>query len=257
MDTVSVHMLVSSKTWHAGLLAAVSLEVRSGRQWRWFIHDDGTVPDTARTTIAKLLPDVRFIARAEADRKVAAFFSEYPRCLAHRQNHNLFLKFFDTIAFQDRPGIVVMDSDVIFFKTPQEILNWIDGPGTNCLYNEDTREKFCIPRGEIKAALGIDMLPRFNSGLVLMPKSALNLALSERLLAAFEDSAHAPQFFEQTLWALAGSTNPGGGAPLPRTYNINWGYWREPGSICRHYVGDFKHDLLYIEGAPLLLGAAC
>jgi hypothetical protein len=49
------------------------------------------------------------------------------------------------------------------------------------------------------------------------------------------------------------STNPGGGSPLPRTYNISWGYWRDPGSICRHYVGDFKHDLLYIEGAPLLL----
>jgi hypothetical protein len=28
---------------------------------------------------------------------------------------------------------------------------------------------------------------------------------------------------------------------------------RAPGSICRHYVGAFKHDLLYIEGAPSLL----
>ena len=40
---------------------------------------------------------------------------------------------------------------------------------------------------------------------------------------------------------------------FPATYNISWGYLRAPGSICRHYVGTFKHDLLYIEGAPSLL----
>ncbi len=50
---------------------------------------------------------------------------------------------------------------------------------------------------------------------------------------------------------MASALNQGG--MLPATYNINWGYLRASGSICRHYVGAFKHDLLYIEGAPSLL----
>ena len=50
---------------------------------------------------------------------------------------------------------------------------------------------------------------------------------------------------------MASALNRGG--MLPSTYNINWGFLRAPGSICRHYVGAFKHDLLYIEGAPSLL----
>lgn len=33
---VSVHMLVSSKTWRMGLLAVLSLENFSGRPWRLF-----------------------------------------------------------------------------------------------------------------------------------------------------------------------------------------------------------------------------
>lgn len=96
------------------------------------------------------------------------------------------------------------------------------------------------------------MWPRFNSGLVLMPRAAVDLDWAERLLETFEKNAHHPQFFEQTLYGLMASVWNRGGA-LPSTYEISWGYFRKRGAICRHYVGDFKHDLLYIEAAPLLM----
>lgn len=252
---VSVHMLVSSKTWHAGVLAAMSFEFHTGRRWPLFIHEDGTVTDSDRSKIERLLPGVRFISRAESDRETTSALQTYPKCLDHRTRHNLFLKFFDVIPFAPHERFIVLDSDVIFFKRPQEILDWADSGSSACLYNEDTREKFCIPRNEIEKVLPVTLLPRFNSGLVLMQKSAMDLDLASQLLSAFEITAHAPQFFEQTLYALVASVNPGGGASLPRTYNISWDYWKDPGSICRHYVGEFKHDLLYIEGAPLLLAA--
>ncbi len=250
---ISVHMLVSSRTWHAGLLAAISFEHSTGRRWPLFIHDDGSVSLAQRQQIKKVLPGVMFIPRSDSDRETSCYLADYPTCLAHRNRHNLFLKFFDACPFAPHDRFIVLDSDVIFFKRPAEILEWADNRSPTCLYNEDTREKFCIPRDEIEKALPVTLLPRFNSGLVLMQKQAFNLNLASQLLGAFETTAHAPQFFEQTLYALMASTNPGGGAPLPRTYNISWGYWRDRGSICRHYVGDFKHDLLYIEGAPLLL----
>lgn len=254
-ETASVHMLVSSKTWHAGILAAASFELHTGRQWPLFIHEDGSVSSTARATILRLLPGVRFVPRCEADARVSERLAAYPFATTHRANYNLFLKFADTAVFADRARFLVLDSDVIFFRRPNEILEWTDSRSPACLYNEDTKEKFCIPRSEIEAALGSSLLPRFNSGLVLMQKAAMDLALAEKFLATFGARAHAPQFFEQTLYALMASTNAGGGAALPRSYNISWNYWSDRGSVCRHYVGDFKHDLLYIEGAPLLLGA--
>ena len=55
---------------------------------------------------------------------------------------------------------------------------------------------------------------RVNTGICLMPKSAISLELSERLIAAFETSAHHPQFFEQTLYAvMASALNQGGMLP--------------------------------------------
>jgi len=87
-----------------------------------------------------------------------------------------------------------------------------------------------------------------------MQARAMDMDLAEKLLVTFEQTAHHPQFFEQTLYGLMCSAL-NKGAALPRTYNISWGYLADPGSICRHYVGDFKHDLLYFEGAPRLAAA--
>lgn len=247
----TVQMLVSSKTWHAGLLAAMSFEHHTGRRWKFVIHDDGTVDEAAEAKIRKIFPDVLFVPRAEADERAAEYLSEHPKCREHRAKHNLFLKFFDFPAFASGERFIVLDSDAIFFRRPTEILEWVDSGAETCLYNEDTKEKYCIPRAQIQEGIGITMWPRFNSGLVLMPSAAVNLDWAERLLVTFEGTAHHPQFFEQTLYGLMASVWGRGGA-LPPTYEISWGYFRKRGAICRHYVGDFKHDLLYVEAAPLL-----
>lgn len=251
---MTVHMLVSSRTWDAGLLAAVGFEHYTRRRWRFVVHDDGTVPKVAIDQMRGVLPDVRFVSRKEADERAKTFFWEHPKCLEQRMRHNLFLKFSDFSAFAPEDRFIVLDSDVMFFRRPEEILAWVDDGAMTCHYNEDTKEKYCIPRSFIEEALGVPLWPRFNSGLVLLPKAAMNMELAERLLTQFETTAHHPQFFEQTLYGLMASAWNRGGA-LPPEYEISWGYFHHRGAACRHYVGDFKHDLFYIEGVPLLLAS--
>jgi len=248
---VSVHILVSSKTWHGGLLAAISFELLTGRRWRLFVHEDGTVDEKARQRIEATLRGVRFVSRKEADARALEYLSGHPKCLEHRSRHNLFLKIFDVPAFAPGSSFIMLDSDVIFFRRPEEILAWAQSGGEGCFYNADTKEKYFVPRPMIEEALGFPLWRDFNSGLVLMPTAAVNLDLAERVLEHFETKAHHPQFFEQTLYGIMGSAWGRGGA-LPRSYEINWGYFRGRGAVCRHYVGAFKHDLLYIEGAPIL-----
>lgn len=249
-----VHMLVSSRTWDAGLLAACSLERHSGRRWPFVFHDDGSLSNEACERIAEVFPDARCISRHAADGRSGQFLAGHPKCLAHRSNHNLFLKFFDFFAFAEGERFVVLDSDVIFFRRPAALVDWLDANSRDAFYNEDTKEKYCIPRGKLVEGLGLEVWPRFNSGLVLLPRAAANLDLAERLLTTFEANAHHPQFFEQTLYAVTASAWGRGGA-LPREYEISWGYLKRRDAVCRHYVGEFKHDLLFIEGAPLLLAS--
>lgn len=249
---VSVHVLVSSKTWHGGVLAAISFEMMTGRRWRLYIHDDGSVDAAARGRIEKSLKGVRFVPRGEADCYMADVLAAHPKVLEHRGRHNLFLKIFDVPAFAPGEKFIMLDSDVIFFRRPAEILDWAtDDSERRAFYNEDTNEKYCLPRPVLEEGLGFPLWRRFNSGLVLLPGAAVRLDLADKFLSTFEATVEHPQFIEQTLYCVyASAWNQGG--PLPRAYDINWGYFRSPGAICRHYVGAFKHDLLYVEGAPYL-----
>jgi lipopolysaccharide biosynthesis glycosyltransferase len=248
---VSVHLLVSSKTWHAGILAAISFEFFTGRRWNLFIHEDGSVDQKAHRRMERILPGIRFVSRKEAEEQVREALSNYPTCWAHRAKHNLFLKFFDVPIFAPGKRFIFLDSDVLFFQKPEKILAWADADDEEFFYNEDTKEKYCIPRQEIQKEFKIELWPRFNSGLMLVPKKALSLELAEQFLGTFEMTAHHPQFFEQTLYALMASVWNRGG-PLPHSYEISWGFFRDKKSIARHYVGAFKHDILYLEG-PLTL----
>lgn len=249
---ISLHMLVSSTTWHAGVLAMISFEFFTRRKWDLHMHEDGTVSAADQARIEKILPGVRFVPRSEADERAQEFLQDHPQCLEARGRHNLFLKFSDTPAFAPHDRFIVLDSDVIFFKPPTEILEWADSGSEKVWFNEDTKDGYCIAADLVEEAMEVPMWSKVNSGLALVPAKAISLDLSEKMLRHFWETAWHPKFFEQTLFALNASAWNRGGM-LPPTYNINWGYLRAPGSICRHYVGDFKHDLLYVEGAPLLL----
>ncbi len=249
---ISVHMLVSSRTWHAGLLAIISFEHFTERRWEFFMHEDGSVDQASRRQIERWLPGVRFVPRPEAEQRLANDLRAHPRSLAHRAKWILLLKFFDSIAFAPHPRFIVLDSDVIFFRRPPEILEWADSGREECWFNHDTKEVYCASRDRIEPVFGFPLWDRVNSGLCLLAAETFSRDMSERFLAEMEDRADRPIFFEQTLFAFHASRRNRGGL-LPRKYEISWGYLRAAGSVCRHYVGAFKSDLLYVEGATSLL----
>lgn len=248
---VSVHLLVSSKTWRMGLLSVFSLEHFSGRRWKVFIHEDGSVDARARARIEAKLPGVRFVTRKEADVAAAKLLDAYPACLRNRSRHNLFLKFFDPIAFAPGGKYLILDSDLFFYRRPDFLLNWAQGDEKACYYNRDYKEVYALPRKDIERVMGIRLWECFNSGLVCICREAIHLNLAEKLLSNFESVAPHPQFFEQTMYALCASVLNKGG-PLPPQYEITWNIFRRGDSICRHYVGPAKFDHLYFEGPATL-----
>ncbi|MCX7868644.1 MAG: hypothetical protein N2322_01720 [Terrimicrobiaceae bacterium] len=205
-----VHTLASARTFDAAMLAFASLELHSGKRWEFVLHEDGSLGERERWRLARLFPDARWISRAEADRRAMEALATFPLCLRHRAAHNLALKFFDTALFAQRDRFVLLDADVVFFRKPVEMLEWAEGAGATCLYNEDTREKFCLPRAMIESRFSCCLPPKFNSGLVLFPGPLPALEQAEAFLKLFEGEAHAPQFIEQTLWAAAGGASAGG-----------------------------------------------
>ena len=245
---VSLHMVLSHNGVLMGQLTLRSLEFHSGFTWATVFHDDGTLTDADVTEIKTNFPDARVIRRKEADLALAKALQAYPHCRNNRMKHPWFLKVFDTRHFAESDRYIVIDSDIVFFKKPEFILDWMAKRPDTFWFMHDTKEKYSSPRAGIEDAMGFPLWERVNSGLDLMVGPGVTYSLAETFLERCAPLAHEFHFLEQTFFAVVGSAW-GRGGKLSDEYEISWTNFRRSQAVCRHYVGDFKNDALFIEGA--------
>lgn len=241
-------MVISQRMLEMGMLTLRSLEYHTGRCWAPIIHDDGSLTDRDVEILSGHFPDARVIRRADANRELDEVLAAHPASRESRSKHNWFLKNFDTWHFAPHDRYIVIDSDIVFFRRPDKMMKWIEEGEDSVWLMEDTNEKYAMPREEIEAIMGFPLWRKVNSGLDLMPKASFDLDLAEKFLSLCGPEAKHFQFLEQTFFAVTGSAW-GRGGTLPPEYEISWGNFRRKDGVCRHYVGPFKDDLLWIEGA--------
>lgn len=241
-------MVITRNMLEMGMLTMRSLEFHSGRTWAPVFHEDGTLKDEDVAVLKRHFPDARVILRKEADAALDKVLEPYPACREARGKHSWFLKNFDTWHFAPHDRYVVIDSDIVFFRRPDLLMQWIASRADTVHVMKDTSEKYARPREEIESLMGFPLWRKVNSGLDLMPRAAFALDLAEKFLSNCGPGARHFQFLEQTFFAVTGSAWGRGGV-LPPEYEISWSNFRRRGSVCRHYVGPFKDDLLWVEGA--------
>ena len=254
---VSLHMVVGHDMLRMGLLSLRSFEFHTRYRWSPLIHDDGTLDAGDLALLQHHFPDAVVITRSRADQEVPVGLADFPACRDHRMKHHWFLKVFDTRHYAPGHRYIIIDSDIIFFRRPDAVLDWLTTGSEAMRVMEDDHEKYSHSRQTIEEQLGLKLLPRANSGLDLMPKNAADLALADRFLATCADSATQYPFLEQTIFAIWVSARAEGRL-LPREqYEISWNNFRRRAAVCRHYIGPAKNDALYVEGATSFWWQSC
>lgn len=247
---VSVHVLTGEKDWRLAAWMLASWFHFSEKGWPIVIHDDGTLTEEGRASLQAMFLDARIIMRAEADQAMDLKLKAFPFCEEYRKAHPLALKIFDMPHFAAGDKFIVLDSDLLFFGFPREIIEWADGDAKECWFNEDVGEASLITGGEARAELGVKMWSRVNSGLCLLWKAALDLDFCDRALATTSMSSGHIWRVEQTLFALCASRHGKGGL-LPKRYEVSLGKSAARDVISRHYVGAVR-DRFYGEGLKRL-----
>ena len=245
---VSLHMVVGKSMCLLGMMGLRSFERHTGYSWAPFIHDDGTLDDGDAAEWKRQFPDCKIIRKPRADEEVGRALEAFPACRDHRLRHHWFHKVFDTRHYSPHDHYIVLDSDIVFFRKPEILLDWVFRCPDLLWVMEDTREKYSGPRSAIEEKLGFPLMPKVNSGLDLIPKERYPLALAETFLEKCAQGANHYEFLEQTIFAVMASAAPQG-RHLPPEYEISWTNFRRPGAVCRHYVGPAKNDAFFIEGA--------
>lgn len=247
---IPIHLLTSSKDWLLALWMLASFHHFTQRRWNVVVHEDGTLPAEGANALRQAFPDLRIIPRAEADVRMQRLLAPFPRCWNYRQSHPLGLKIFDMPALTRAERLVILDSDLLFFARPDEILDWVEANRDDCRFIQDVAEASNVTAEQARARLGVDLWPRVNSGLCLLPNAAVSTAFCEK---ALEQTAILDGHIwrvEQTLFALCASRYGRGGL-LPRSYEVVLTPRGATTATARHYVGAVRNEF-YGEGLPRL-----
>jgi hypothetical protein len=245
---VEVRMLTWHRDWLNCLWALKSFYCFSGVQYPLYIHDGGLKPENIEQ-LKDHFPNAVIVAAQEAEEKVAAKFKAagWTRCLAYRGKNLATRKLFDFFALSRASQIISIDSDILFFERPTELVEHFS-TGVN-LYNRDLQFGYSMSGKELFAAFGLSVEPLINSGLSRVEVKSIDFGLIEEWLA--NEKLFANEWVtEQTLHALCSTLT--GVQLLPDTYAVGIEAGFPPKVVAKHYPGYFR-PLLYQEGMMRLL----
>ncbi len=247
---VEVRVLTWKRDWTNVLWALKTFYHYSGVDYPLYIHDGG-LEEFQRQHLKDHFPNARLIAAREGDEIVTGEFERrgWTRSLAYRKKNLSTRKLFDFFTMSKADVMISIDSDVLFFANPVELVsNYQDGIN---LYNRDCQYGYSLSLDDLRGEFGVHVPPHINSGLSRIYCRSIDFDRIDRWLQ-HEGLYSNDWVTEQTLHALCSSLH--GTALLPSSYLVS----TEPGFperlVAKHYPGFFR-PLLYQEGMMRLLQA--
>lgn len=247
---VEIHLLCHRGDHLCAIWALKTLYRMSGVRWPAVVHVQGVCTATMMRRFRNHIPDARVIAQGQADARVREVLGDRcPRLLEARRQSPFMMKLIDPVLLASSERIVILDSDVLFFRAPRELCAHVEkAPADAWLFQRDPASTYNLTEADAASAFGIRMPERVNSGIAVVPRSLVDLDLCERLLE-HPDVSRPSGWIEQTLFALCAGAR-GRVEYLPPSYAISLERGLDYGAFtARHYAGPSR-PLLTDEGMP-------
>ncbi len=207
------------------------------------IHNDGSLDQFACYHLKRIFSNIRIISRQEADATVLPKIPKTSKLYKYRsEGHPLLLDLIDPIIYAENDKLVVLNSDILFFKTPREVDDFIiNQSDTDVLVSRQPKSYVMAISSDYvnKHSLIQKEAGYINCGITLLNRKAISLEDSvdffEHCLLPIKD-----YLVEAMGWvALVGKTNF---KFLPDdTYHIK-GMLHE-NTIAKHFTSGRRHEL--------------
>lgn len=218
--TVTQH---SDRVWY--LMMKLSLEYFSNQEFSFVAIDDGSLTAFDRHLLERYRVTVyRSVSRQFQKKKYTDLKTLFP----HRQ-------------------IMLIDSDVLFFAHPKQLLT-----ATTAVYMQDFKSMYSLSNEEIAYLFGITPVEKLNAGLIKLHTDLIDLKILRRVEEGVEQTRQSrimfDYFLEQTAYAIVMAQHPSQALTdsyflLGRKYLKQEAIPRHP--VCIHYTGRFLHDLAW------------
>lgn len=254
-DAPAASFLTGQRFWYQTAFCAASLATHSGQAWRFTFHDDGSFDAGLAAEASRLFPGCQVVTQAETEARLdqALPASHFP--VLHRQRSSLVLIRKLTDIHAGREGWrLLLDSDMLFFQRPDEILDWLRCP-EGALHLTDVADAYGYPTATLASLAGAPLPSRLNTGVCGLRSETVDWQQLEAWTASLLSSHGSSYYLEQALAAmLAARTGvrllpPGRYRVLPTEEEC-----LQPTAVLHHYVdlskrGYFRHAWRRLPGS--------
>jgi hypothetical protein len=251
---VEVHVLCGVNQAVMAIWGLWSFSHFTGGQFATFVHSDGSLTPADVKRFQKFFPNIHNVDPGTFDGEFRQQIGdEFAFVRRFRDGHMFGHKLIDPHLSRRAKVILLLDTDIIFFSKPDEVLERCEQAkaGRQVTSGLDARCAYVADPEAISQKLGVRVAEKLNAGLVIMPKfDRTDFELIERSLHGFEAEWVKSYFAEQTLYAIFAGEH--GWHPLSDRYPVGRG---SPDSVAIHYASGLRHRF-FTEGVPRLLAIA-
>lgn len=259
-SALPVHMLLHDKRMYEGMWGLYSLAHFAQTPLQFVVHDDGTLQEHGRRQLEALFPNCRVIARDEGDRVTLEHLQQrgLHRCVELRRQFIFALKLFDPVVFAGSEQFILLDSDVLFFSHPKELVGDANGAASaanscHAMFSVDNGYRYPLNKEDWQKVAGVPCTFNVNPGVLRVCRNLVDFGRIEAYLQhpSFYGADGRPNFYtELTLWAM--ELLRSGASPLPESYAICPALG-SPDLVSGHFCGGaYGRNLYYTQGLPKL-----
>jgi hypothetical protein len=254
-----LHMLLHKGRFLEGAWALYAFRYYAREPIQVTVHSDGSLDAECVSFLSRLLPGIQIIPRDRADEIVNGELErrDLVSSLEFRRRFVLGLKLFDPYVLGRAENYIVLDSDILTFSSPVELMTRNFGSHNGQaphLYGADNNDlRYTHDRDTLIRVLGSSIPYRLNSGLLKIQRIAISLPRVEETLRKLDllSASRISHYAEQTLYACELSHHGALALDVER-YTV----CGEPHNgviVTGHYCGgNFCRTRFYLEAIPRL-----
>jgi hypothetical protein len=234
---LKVHFLTGDDFWYQTLFCFSSLQSHCDVRVTPVIYGDGTLSASAKRYIRRVVPWSEFVGRDAIEERLDAHLpvSQYPTLRKRRMDYVHLRKLTDFHA-GGSGWTLVMDSDMLFFDTPDQLLDWLRDPDGS-LHMRDSAESYGYSRELMEELAGAPIPERVNVGITGLRSAEIDWDALEYWCREMNEREQSSYLQEQALTAMlvAGDER----TVLPHTEYLTFPSpeeGRSPTTTLHHYV---------------------
>jgi hypothetical protein len=199
---IPLHLLTGRRFWYQTAFCLWSFARHTRRPLAPTIYDDGTLSPEFREPLQRLFPSATFVSRADTLARLDAQLpaAKFPVLRERWLNYPNIRKLTD-VHVGSRGWKLVLDSDLLFFRAPRLLVDWVDRPDFP-LHAVDCETSYGYSRPLMNELAGDPAGELVNVGLTGLRSEEIDWAKLEAWCRTLIERERTSYYLEQALIAM-------------------------------------------------------